>query len=271
MTDKAVILAAGRGTRMRGGPFPPALSPAQREAATRGLKAMIPLGKEPGHPFLAYILSGLADAGFRSVCLVISPGQTEVVDFLSSARPRRVKLESVVQERPLGTAHAVLATEAFAESDSVVMVNGDNLYPSAGLAALRGLPRAGLLGFRKSSLIREGIPAEKIRVFALIDSDRTGALTRIAEKPEPAEAAAFGDDPLVSMNAWLLPPTIFAACRAIGPSARGELELQDAVRYSMQQGERFVVAESEEPVLDLSSPLDIPGVDARLRGIEVRL
>ena len=87
----------------------------------------------------------------------------------------------------------------------------------------------------------------------------------------PADAATFGADPLVSMNAWLLPPTIFAACRAIAPSPRGELELQDAVRYCIDVlGERFQVVQARGAVLDLSHQADIPLVAERLRALEAR-
>jgi glucose-1-phosphate thymidylyltransferase len=72
------------------------------------------------------------------------------------------------------------------------------------------------------------------------------------------------------MNAWLLPPTIYAACRAIAPSSRGELELADAVGYARHRlGERFRVLESRETVLDLSSAADVPLVSSRLQGREV--
>lgn len=270
MTDQAVVLAAGRGTRMQAGPFPPGLSGEQRAAASRGLKAMIPI--EPGRPFLAYVLSRLAEAGFRRVALVVAPGEKDVPAFLRQAAPARLATEVVVQPAPRGTADAVLAIESFAAGEPVVVTNGDNLYPAGALAALRQLPRAGLLGFRRSTLVREGnIPAERLAAFALIECDGSGHLTRIVEKPGRAEAAAFGEDPLVSMNAWLLPPTIFAAARAIGPSPRGEWELQDAVRDAMETwGERFTVIESRDGVLDLSTAADIPAVAARLRGIAVR-
>lgn len=270
MTDKAVVLAAGSGTRMQRGPVPPELTAAQRDMAARGLKALVPLGR---HPFLGYLLNGLADAGFRRICLVLSPGQGEVLEYLHSAAPARLSVEHAVQERPLGTAHTVLRAEGFAATDSVVMVNGDNLYPTSGLAALRQRSRAGLLGFRRSILVRQGnIPAERITAFALIATDPQGNLTRIVEKPAEREAAGFGADPLVSMNAWLLPPTIYTACRAIGPSHRGELELQDAVRHAIEHlGESFEVVECAEGVLDLSTAADIPEVERRLRGVSVRL
>ena len=108
--------------------------------------------------------------------------------------------------------------------------------------------------------------------YALIAVDPSGHLTRIVEKPTPAEAGTFGPDPLVSMNAWLLPPTIYDACRLVVLSPRGELELQDAVGIAMDRmGERFRVVESTDPVLDLSTRVDIPLVAARLAGVEVRL
>jgi glucose-1-phosphate thymidylyltransferase len=224
-------------------------------------------------PFLDYILSGLADAGLTEVCLVIGPEHDAVRQYYAGAgRPRRVALRFAIQERPLGTADAVRAAEACSGGASFVALNADNLYPTDALAALRGLPRAGLLGFRRSGLLRSGdIPADRIIQFALIETAADGTLARIVEKPDPGTAAGFGPDPLVSMNAWLLPPTIFDACRAIVPSGRGELELQDAVRYGMaEQGERYRVIERDEAVLDLSTRADIPRVAGLLRGREAR-
>lgn len=269
MTEKAVVLAAGRGTRMMAGSLPPGLTEPQQGAARRGLKAMIPLGRPP-RPFLDYVLSGLADAGFRRICLVLSPAQQEARDLVAGLQTARLTVETVEQREPLGTAHAVQQAEPFAAGDSFVVINGDNLYPTPGLAALRRLPRSGLLGFPRSTLVRESnIPPERIHAFALIES-RHGVLTRIVEKPGPAEAASFGPDPLISMNAWLLPPTIFPASRSIAGSARGELELPSAVIQAIdRQGERFLVVECSEGVLDLSNPSDIPAVEARLSDAKV--
>ena len=113
---------------------------------------------------------------------------------------------------------------------------------------------------------------ERIRSFALISARPDGTLDRIIEKPDEQESRSFGADPLISMNAWLLPPEIYDACRAITPSPRGELELQDAVRYSMERlGVQFQVIESREPVLDLSSRGDIPSVTRGLAGVEARV
>ncbi len=277
MTKKAVILARGLGSRMRKADPGTPLDPAQQAAADQGVKAMIPVGR----PFLDYVLSGLADAGLEAVCLVIGPEHDAVrAHYGGAARPRRIALSYAIQERPLGTADAVGSAESFAAGQSVLVLNADNLYPRSAIASLASLPPcagashpAGLVGFRQTTLLAGGnIPPERIRAFALISVTGDGILQGIIEKPGELESRRFGVNPLISMNLWLLPPTIYGACRAVSPSPRGELELQDAVRYAMEVlGERFRVIESEAPVLDLSNRGDIPAVASRLAGVEVRL
>ena len=88
-----------------------------------------------------------------------------------------------------------------------------------------------------------------------------------------AESVASRRGPVyVSMNSWSLPPEIYEACRRITPSPRGELELQDAVRYARDRmGVRFRALVEHDGVLDLSTRGDVATVAERLRGVEVRL
>ena len=129
------------------------------------------------------------------------------------------------------------------------------------------------MGFDRDALVRDGnIPAERIARFALLDVDGSGALRRIVEKPTDADAVRLGDSAPVSMNSWLFTAEIFAACRAVPLSARGELELPQAVQWAIErQGARFTVVPSSAPVLDLSGRDDIASVAERLAGREVRL
>jgi glucose-1-phosphate thymidylyltransferase len=275
MTDalpagRAVVLARGLGTRMRRAAPGARLDPEQAAVAETGLKAMIPVGR----PFLDHVLNQLADAGIRDVCLVIGPEHGVVREYYGgTVRPERLRIGFAVQAEPRGTADAVLAAEGWAGGAPFLVLNSDNLYPAEALRALREAGAPSLVGFRRDALVRGGnIPAERIARFALLDVDEDGFLRRIVEKPGPEDAAAAGEDALVSMNSWLFDAEIFAACRAVPLSARGELELPHAVQWAIDHaGARFRVVPSAAPVLDLSGRDDVAAVAARLAGSEVRL
>jgi len=267
---QAVILARGLGTRMRQADEGAGLDPEQAAAAAAGMKGMIPVGR----PFLDFLLSALADAGFREVCLVIGPEHDAVREYYQApGRVTRLGVSFAVQEKPLGTANAVLAAETAAGHGHFLVCNSDNYYPVPVLAALRELATEGLAGFDAEALVRLGnIPAERVAQFALIQESPDGFLSDIVEKPDPATAAAFGPHARVSMNAWVFGATIFEACRNITPSPRGELEIQDAVRYAMRHlGSRFRVVPVAAGVMDLSRRGDVAEVTRRLAGVEVRL
>ena len=234
------------------------------------LTAMIPVGR----PFLDYVLSGLADAGYTHACLVIGPEHGRVRDYYTrEVRPQRITVEFAVQEEPLGTADAVLAAAGVTGAEPFVVMNSDNYYPVEALRALRLQGPPALLGFDREALVKEAnIDPERIAKFALLETDSDGALRRVVEKPDEAVLRAMGPDAPVSMNCWCFSSGIFEACRAIEPSERGELEIPLAVQYAIEKmGMRFAVVESRSGVLDLSSRGDIAAVKEGLAGIEVHL
>jgi glucose-1-phosphate thymidylyltransferase len=73
------------------------------------------------------------------------------------------------------------------------------------------------------------------------------------------------------MNLWAFTPEIFSACERVERSARGELELADAIRIALRDGARFRIVPVSEGVLDLTERGDIASVTARLRDVAVRL
>ena len=267
---RAVILARGLGTRMRRRDEGTELDPAQAAAADGGMKGMIPVGR----PFLDYALSALADAGFREVCLVIGPEHDAVRErYDGGVELRRLRVAFAIQERPLGTADAVLAAESFVAGETFLVANSDNYYPPGVLRTLREHGAPALPGFDREALVTGGdVPPERIRSYAILDVAPDGALRRIVEKPDDAALRLMADAPYVSMNCWLFTSAIFEACRRIGPSARGELELPDAVQWLIdRRGARFAVLPTYAPVLDLSRRADVPAVAERLRAVAVAL
>jgi dTDP-glucose pyrophosphorylase len=267
LTTKVVVLAAGRGTRMRAAGSTD-ISREQASAADSGEKAMIPIGR----PFLDYALSAYADAGFTDVCLVVGPGPSATREYYERLVPRRLCLRFAVQAQPIGVANAVLAARDFVGDDSFVVVNADNYYPASVLAELRGAHAPALLAFAREGLLRDGqIAAERIAAYALLEIDAEGLLRRIVEKPSVADAAAMAGAP-VSMNCWLFDPRIFEACERVPRSSRGEFELPGAVQLGIDtMGMRFQTFPVDVGVLDLSSRGDIPGVERRLKWMRVEL
>jgi len=268
---KAVILAAGLGTRMRKRAPDVALSAGQESVAATGIKALIPIPRSDSgdaRPFLDYVLSSLADAGYRRVCLVIGPRHDELRRYYENRSGGRLEIDFAVQHKPLGTANALLAAEKFVGNGRFLVINSDNYYPTSALKCLRTLEDGGLVGFDRQALILgSNIPAQRIASFAAVEVDAEGNLASIVEKSEAGSDAA-----LVSMNCWRFGPTIFSACRAIGPSSRGEYEIPSAVMHSIGHlDQTFRVLTSSEPVFDMSRRSDIESVAHFLRAVEVRL
>lgn len=267
---RAVILARGLGTRMRRADDAASLDAAQAAVAASGVKALIDVGR----PFLDHVLSALADIGVTEVCLVIGPEHEALREYAASRTGGRLTVTTAVQEEPRGTADAVSAAREFAGDQRVIVLNSDNHYPREALAALAAAPGSALVGFDRDALMAaSNIPAARIRSFALVATDpqHPDRLRDIVEKPDEQTLADYGPDAPVSMNAWLFTPAIFDACRRIEPSVRGELEVIDAVRLLVAEGETFTVVPAAVGVLDMSSRGDISSVQEALAGIEVRL
>jgi len=267
MTTRAVILARGLGTRMRRPDAAAALSDAQAAAADTGVKGLVPVGR----PFLDYAISALADAGIRDVCLVVGPERGALHERYGSGQFSRVRIGFAVQAEPRGTADAVLAAEPWTSGEPFLVVNSDNYYPVDAMKTRAALEEPGLVAFSRQGLLDSGqISPARVLSFAVLEL--TGEyLTRIIEKPTPAQLDALGPDVWVSMNCWRFDERIFGACREVPRSSRGELELPVAVALGIGRGDRLRALRSTLPVLDLSSRDDIALVTARLAGVEAKL
>src|SRR5258706_4718996 len=209
----------------------------QSAVADIGLKAMIPMATQTGRPFLDYLLSSLADAGFANACIVIGPEHGAVRDrYERDQVPTRIKLTFAIQERALGTANAVLSAEDFVGDDSFAILNSDNFYPREALDALHAIGEPAIIGFDREVLVKRGnVPPERIARFGALDIDPNGYLRRILVSPTD-EMLHSGEPIYSSMNCFLLTNEIFRACRDVPLSARGEYELPQAVHLVIDRG-----------------------------------
>jgi glucose-1-phosphate thymidylyltransferase len=269
LTDQVVILARGLGTRMRRADREAHLSPEQAAVADTGLKALLPVADRP---FLDYVLSAVAQAGLRRACLVVGPEHETLRKRYTEAAPRRLEIAFAVQQEPRGTADALASAEEMTGDRPFLALNSDNYYPVEALQALRNVEGSGVALFERKAMAEQGnIPPQRVSQLA-VALVKQGLLSRIIEKPDREVLAGLPRPILVSMNCWRFDPEIFRACRAVGPSARGELELPDAVQYAIDVLHvGFQVLTFALPVLDLSGRSDLPAVAARLASVEVDL
>ncbi len=274
----AVVLARGLGTRMQQGTGRD-LAPDQTAAAAAGQKGMMPLPGPDGRtrPFLDYVLSALADAGFVDVALVVAPVTADGTSnpmrdyYGGDGRPTRVRITFVVQEAARGTADAVAAAAAWIAGRPFVVLNADNLYGVEALRALREASGPALPVYRRDDLVKSsGIPAERVGAFALLQVTADGYLADIVEKPGVDAVSAAGPGALISMNCWRGDHAVLQACREVPVSSRGEFELPAAIRLAVARGSRIRAIPAAGPVLDLSRPDDVACVVERLRGVEAR-
>jgi glucose-1-phosphate thymidylyltransferase len=236
-----------------------------------------------GRPLLDYALHALADGGVRDVVFVVPPGDSALRQrYDEDAQPARLRVRFAVQDEPRGTANALLAArEAVsaplgASSDDhgrrhFLMCNADNLYSAAAIESLVDLRGPGLVAYDADALVREGgMEAERVRSFALVDVSEDGMLNAIVEKPSAEHPLMKAKHRWVSMNLWRFTDAIFDACASVQPSSRGELELADAVRISMERGESYRALTRAEAVLDLTHRRDVAALSARLHGVVPR-
>lgn len=266
---RAVILARGLGTRMRRQDAASDLDAAQVATADSGLKAMIPIDR----PFMDYLLSAFADAGYKKVCLVVGPEHDSIRRYYRElSPPQRIEVSFAIQEKALGTADALLAAESQVGGEEFVVTNSDNYYPVEVLHTLRTLGEPGAVLFEHDGLVRNSnIPKDRIRAFAYGVVGAEGYLEDLVEKPDASHAAQLRGRALVSMNCWRLPAAIFDACRRVPISSRGEYELPMAILHAIRFGMKLKIVPSCLGVLDLSYRADIPEVARRLKGVAVSL
>jgi glucose-1-phosphate thymidylyltransferase len=213
---KGLILSGGKGTRLR---------PITHTSA----KQLVPVANKP---VLFYGIEAMAEAGIEEVGIVIAPETGGEIEQAAGNGSRfGLRISYILQDEPLGLAHAVLTAEPYLGESPFVMYLGDNLLQggiSELVAAFREhAPDALILLTRVPDPENYGV-AELARAAP----GEAGRVVRLVEKP------ANPSTDLALVGVYMFTPQIHDAARALKPSARGELEITDAIQHLVDSGMR---------------------------------
>ena len=214
---KGLILAGGAGTRLR---------PITHTSA----KQLVPVANKP---ILYYGIEDMAEAGIRDIGIIVGDTADEIRDAVGDGSRWGVSVTYVPQEAPLGLAHCVLVAREFLGDDDFVMYLGDNLLQQ-GLREFVDRFEQARLGDAAPAAQILLAKVEDPRQFGVAEVTGTGEVVRLVEKPQrpPSDLALVG--------VYLFDRNIHDAVAAIAPSARGELEITDAIQWLLDHGHRVV-------------------------------
>lgn len=206
---KAVILAAGKGTRMQG--LCDALP-----------KPLLPIANQP---MLAHTIGQMEAGGVTEALLVIGH-QAQLVRMALGRECGGVALDYVIQSDPKGTGEATALAEEFAAGEPFVMMFGD-------------IATSGVHVPEIVRIYREEQPAAILSVRYFRDPASGGAVyldgnrvERIVERPQPGETTTH----YINAGICVFPPRIFDLLRRVPLSPRGEYELTDALAMLIDGG-----------------------------------
>jgi glucose-1-phosphate thymidylyltransferase len=243
---KALVLAGGAGRRLR---------PITHTSA----KQLVPVANKP---ILFYGLEQIRDAGVTDVGIIVGDTAAEIEAAVGDGARFGLDVTYIRQRSPLGLAHAVLTAEEFLGTDDFVMFLGDNLI------------EGGITGLVDDFAARR--PDAQILLKAVADPRRFGVAqlgadgqaVRLLEKPDdpPSDLALVG--------VYLFTSAILDAAKRIEPSARGELEITDAIQRLIDDGRDvrssivtgwWLDTGKKDDLLDANRVL-LAGIDRRVDG-----
>lgn len=223
---KAVILAAGRGKRMR-------------ELTNDRPKPMVQVR---GKPVLEYIIEGLKQAGIEKLLLVVGYRKEIVIDHFGNGSDFDVQVDYVEQVIQDGTGKVVELARNFCNNDPFILSYGDILVdPSSYIPLTRPMDAEILITVRRTDELTQGGAVYLNDAFELVD---------LREKPLPGRV----NTPWYNAGIYTFKCSIFPYVARLEKSPRGEYELTDAIRMAAKEGAKVRGIEIKGKWSDVRDP-----------------
>lgn len=233
---KAVVLAAGRGTR---------LHPLTEDKP----KALVEVN---GRPLIEDVFDNLIDLGVDEFIVVVGYMKEKIIERFGD-QYRDIPITYAHQREQKGLAHALLQAESHIDDDFVLML-GDNIFR----ANLGDVVNRQQEDRADAAFLVEEVPIEEAGRYGVCRTNEYGEILEVMEKP---------DDPpsnLVMTGFYTFTPAILHACHLVQPSDRGEYEITDAIDLLIQSGRTIDAIRMDGWRLDIGYPEDRDEAEERL-------
>jgi glucose-1-phosphate thymidylyltransferase len=234
---KAVVLAAGEGTRLR---------PLTEDKP----KGMVEVD---GEPILTHCLDRLAELGADEFVIVVGYLKQEIIEHYDDEY-RGIPITYAHQREQQGLAHALLTVEEHIDDDFMLML-GDNVFE----ANLEDVVRRQQEDRADAAFLVEEVPWEEASRYGVCDTNKYGEITEVVEKPEDPPSN------LVMTGFYTFSPAIFHACHLVQPSNRGEYEISEAVDLLIRSGRTIDAIQLDGWRMDIGYPEDRDEAERRLQ------
>ncbi len=238
---RAVILAAGKGTRMR--------------ELTQELPK--PMLRVQGKPILEHIIAGIAGTGIREFCIVTGWHAEAVEQHFGDGRQLGVQIAYARQTVQDGTGKAPEVARTFVGDQPFLLTYGDILVPPQTYVRMQQRfaegPFAGLLTVTQGQDVSKGA----VNFF-----DDQFCLRRLIEKPSPDQIEQLRSEGWLKPGApvwynagvYIFQPLIYTFTARLEKSPRGEYELTDAISALVAAGHRMAGLAIEGRWVDVRDP-----------------
>jgi dTDP-glucose pyrophosphorylase len=236
---KAVVLAAGEGTRLR---------PLTAETP----KGLVEVG---GTPILTHCFAQLVELGAEELVVVVGYEGEQIIERYGDDF-RDVPITYTHQQNRDGMAHALLTAEEHVDGPFMLM-DGDSIV-RCNLGKLIERQRDPAVD---GTVLVQEVSARAAREKMVCVLNERGDIVARENKPDDPP-----DPSLVAASVQTNSQKLFDACRRVERSPRGEYEMSDAIGRRIEAGARIVALRCDGWLINVNTPEELARADRRVRG-----